>query len=182
MKVQFLLVGCLFLGGCFDDSSDIQAFMQQVQQSTVPKVEPLKPVKAFEHIPYLHTDLRSPFVLLPPQQGEVVAESRAGCLQPDMMSDKHGLELMALDTLKMRGTLGSGQKLWALLQDQEQKLHRVTVNDKLGLFHGRIIRVLPDRIDITELIPDGSGCFIPRDTSLQLESQQEADQKIGGGA
>jgi type IV pilus assembly protein PilP len=68
----------------------------------------------------------------------------------------------------MRGTLGHADQLWALIEASDQSMHRVGLNDRLGLFHGRVVAVKPDYIEITEFIPDGSGCTVQRNSKLQL--------------
>ncbi|WP_337842169.1 pilus assembly protein PilP [Rheinheimera sp.] len=181
MKPHILLLGSVLLGGCFDNSDDIRLFMQEVQQNAVATVPALKPVNAFEHQPYQSYLGRSPFVMPEPAQGAVAATGRAGCLQPEAGQSKQPLELVALDTLSMKGTLGANGLLWALLQDAEQKLHRVTVGDRLGLFYGEIRQVRPDKVLIDELVPDGSGCFIRRKTELQLELPATPTGQLQGG-
>ncbi|MFC4655618.1 MULTISPECIES: pilus assembly protein PilP [Rheinheimera] len=184
MRIAVLLLISLTLSACFDNSDDIRFFMQEVQQQAVAKIPPLKPVNAFVHQPYQSEQGRSPFVMPEPVQGAQSSQSRAGCLQPEPGQTKQPLELVALDTLTMKGTLGANGQLWALLLDGSQKLHRVTAGDKLGLFYGEISRVRPDKIQIRELVPDGSGCFIRRETELQLQlpAAQPEPQTNGRGA
>jgi type IV pilus assembly protein PilP len=163
-----LLIAATTLSGCFDDTADIQRFMEQVKANSSAKIAPLPPVKAFEHLPYTSSELRSPFSLPSPEAYNQQSIAQPGCIQLDNQREKQPLEQYALDNLKMRGTLGHNDELWALIEASDQSLHRVSVNDRLGLFHGKIIAVKPDSIEITEFIPDGSGCTVQRNSELQL--------------
>ena len=163
-----VLFACVLLAGCFDDTSDIQQFMADVKATTQAKVKPLPPVKAFEHLPYTSSQLRSPFSLPAPDLYSPTESARPGCIQPDNQREKQPLEQYAIDNLTMRGTLGDAGQLWALIQAADQSLHRITLDDRLGLFHGKVVAVKPDYIEITEFIPDGSGCTVQRNRKLQL--------------
>ena len=163
-----LLVTLLTLAGCFDDTADIQQFMAEVKANSSANIPPLPPVKAFEHLPYTSAELRSPFSLPSPEAYNQLPVHQPGCIQLDNKREKQALEQYAIDNLKMRGTLGHADQLWALIEASDQSLHRISINDRLGLFHGKVIAVKPDYIEITEFIPDGSGCTVQRNSKLQL--------------
>jgi type IV pilus assembly protein PilP len=167
-KAAFMLVVVTILTGCFDDTTDIRQFMAEVQANTSANIPPLPPIKDFEHLPYTSSDLRSPFSLPSPQMYNRQPVHQPGCVQPDSQREKQALEQYAIDNLKMRGTLGHADQLWALIEASDQSMHRIGVNDRLGLFHGKVIAVKPDYIEITEFIPDGSGCTVQRNSKLQL--------------
>jgi len=170
MKIASLLLSffSLCLTGCFDDTTDIQQFMADVKTNSRAGIAPLPPVKAFEHLPYTSSDLRSPFSLPSPDAFNQQSVHQPGCIQLDNQREKQALEQFAVDNLKMRGTLGHADQLWALIEASDQSLHRISINDRLGLFHGKVIAVKPDYIEITEFIPDGSGCTVQRNSKLQL--------------
>ncbi len=156
------------LTGCFDDTTDIQQFMADVKANSSASIPPLPPVKAFEHLPYTSSELRSPFSLPSPNVYNQQPVHQPGCIQPDNQREKQTLEQYAIDNLKMRGTLGHADQLWALIEATDHSMHRIGLNDRLGLFHGKVIAVKPDYIEITEFIPDGSGCTVQRNSKLQL--------------
>lgn len=163
-----LMVALITLTGCFDDTTDIQQFMADVKANSSAKIPPLPPVKAFEHLPYTSSELRSPFSVPSPEAYNQQPMHQPGCIQLDNQREKQALEQYAIDNLKMRGTLGHADQLWALIEASDQSMHRISVNDRLGLFHGKVIAVKPDYIEITEFIPDGSGCTVQRNSKLQL--------------
>lgn len=163
-----LILALLMLTGCFDDTTDIQQFMADVKANSNAQIPPLPPVKAFEHLPYTSSELRSPFSQPSPEVYNQQPVHQPGCIQPDNQREKQVLEQYAIDNLKMRGTLGHADQLWALIEASDQSMHRISINDRLGLFHGKVIAVKPDYIEITEFIPDGSGCTVQRNSKLQL--------------
>ncbi|HJS14118.1 pilus assembly protein PilP [Rheinheimera sp.] len=163
-----LIVSLITLAGCFDDTTDIQQFMADVKANSNAKIPPLPPVKAFEHLPYTSSELRSPFSVPSPEAYNQQPLHQPGCIQLDNQREKQALEQYAIDNLKMRGTLGHADQLWALIEASDQSMHRISINDRLGLFHGKVIAVKPDYIEITEFIPDGSGCTVQRNSKLQL--------------
>lgn len=162
------LITSIFLTACFDDVSDIQAHMEQVKANARPRVEPLPQANEFIHIPYAAANMRSPFSEPTPEAIQDRFLQLQDCLHPDPNRRKEPLERFSLDNLKMRGTLGDSETMDALVESADRALHRVTINNYMGLFHGRIIKVEPTHLDLIELIPDGSGCWVERTTRVQM--------------
>ncbi len=111
---------------------------------------------------------RSPFSSPRPEAIQENFSQLQDCLSPDPTRQKEPLEKYALDNLKMRGTLGDANNVWALIEASDKTLHRITQHNYLGLFHGQVVQVGPSQIDILELIPDGAGCWKERTTVLQM--------------
>jgi type IV pilus assembly protein PilP len=78
------------------------------------------------------------------------------------------LEKFALGDLVMRGTLGDEGITWALVEASDSTLHRVTEGNYVGLYNGRITEVGSKNVKIIELTPDGAGCWIERETVIDL--------------
>ncbi|MEH8016852.1 pilus assembly protein PilP [Rheinheimera muenzenbergensis] len=168
MRRLSLVVAALLLSGCFDDISDVQNHIAEVKSNTRARVEPLPEIQEFTHIPYSAQDARSPFSAPRPEAIQDRFLQTQDCLHPDPRRRKEPLEKYALDNLKMRGTLGEISKIWALIEASDRTLHKVTLNNYVGLFHGRVISVEPTHIELLELIPDGAGCWKERTTMLQM--------------
>ena len=168
MKRLIVVAMALALSGCFDDLSDVQNHIAEVKANTRARVEPLPEVQEFEHIPYSSQDARSPFSVPRPEAIQDKFLQVQDCLHPDPRRRKEPLEKYALDNLKMRGTLGEINKIWALIEASDKTLHKVTLSNYVGLFHGRVINVEPTHIELLELIPDGAGCWKERTTMLQM--------------
>ncbi len=131
----------------------------------------MKEPPQFEHFDYQADMLRSPFVPPSRELTEEVIDTTKDCLQPDLKRRKSRLETYALDNLKMRGTLSEDNVVWALVETTDGNVYRMGVGEYLGLYHGRIAKVSAQNIDIIELVPDGSGCWTERNSSLELTGE-----------
>ena len=171
MKTWFsVLMACLLLTACDHDLDEVKAFVQKTQDAYRPNPDPLPEIPEFKHIPYTAQVIRSPFVEPDPEMIEVQVAQRRDCLTPSRERKRHPLESFAMDDLFMRGTLGTGEELYALIQAKDGKLFRMAVNQYLGLFHGRITRISPRALTIEEMVPEGDGCWAKRVTKLELRA------------
>ncbi len=167
-KKLLLLPLIVLMSGCFDDTTEQRAFMDEVKASTKPKVEPIPEITQFEHFEYSAGNLRSPFVAPEPEVIQDTLVQVQSCLHPDPKRKKEPLEGFPLDNLTMRGTLGEGEQIWALITASDETLHRVTVGNYVGLYNGKITQVQSNFIEILEMIPDGAGCWKERLTKLEM--------------
>ncbi|MCL2917104.1 pilus assembly protein PilP [Shewanella litorisediminis] len=161
----------LFLTGCIGDRSDLELFVTTTKAQHVAKIPPLKEPPVFEHFAYQAELLRSPFVPPSRELTEEAVDVSKDCTQPDLKRRKGRLETYALDNLKMRGTLTQDKRIWALVQTNDGNVFRLGVGDYLGLYHGRISKVTPQNVEVIELIPDGSGCWAERSSTLELAGE-----------
>ena len=167
--VIFLFLAGL-LSGCGDDLSDVREFVQSVKESYRPQAEPLPEIPEFTHIQYTAQVVRSPFVEPDPEAIKMQTSIAKDCLMPDAGRKRHPLERFALDDIQMRGSLGRGEELYALVQAQDSSIFKVQVDDYLGLFHGRVISVSTSEILLEEMVPEGDGCWSIRKNKLELTS------------
>jgi type IV pilus assembly protein PilP len=163
-----VLITLAFLSGCYDDTSDLSAHMQQVQAATTSHIEPMPEVHPFNHYDYSAFDLRSPFSLTRPEAIQQKIQQMSGGLSPDPRRRKQPLEKFALGDLTMRGTMGDGGVLWALMEASDFTLHRISIGSYLGLFDGRITEVSAKSVKLVELAPDGAGCWVERETVIKI--------------
>ena len=163
-----VLIALTLVSGCFDDTSDIQAHMEQVKATTTSQIDPMPEVHEYNHFEYSALELRSPFSLPKPEVIQQKIQQMSGCLSPDPRRRKQPLEAYALGDLTMRGTLGDDGVLWALIEASDFTLHRVSIDSYLGLFDGRITEVSAKRVKLVELTPDGAGCWVERETVIRI--------------
>ena len=169
MKKLILVFSLAFiLSACNDDTAKQKEFIDQVKASTTPNVEPIPELTKFEHFEYSAGKKRSPFVAPQPEIIQSNLVQVKNCLHPDPERTREPLEKYPLDNLSMKGTLGTNGKTWALIKAADDTLHRVSVGDYLGLYHGEITDVKSNFIQLLELIPDGSGCWKERLTKLEM--------------
>ena len=167
---KFALLALLSAGltGCGDDISDLQEFVSSVKATQTGYVEPMPEVTPFQHEDYVASELRSPFVAPQPELIVDAVEVVKDCLTPDVNRIKEPLEAYAIDNLTMKGTVGDAEGLWALIQTDDGGLFRVRAGYHMGLYFGLVTQVRRDGLDLIELIPDGSGCWVERYTDVTL--------------
>ena len=164
-KILFLV---FLLSGCFDDTSDLKAYVVQVKANRTVSIDPMPEVPIFDHFDYSAHALRSPFDIPQVERIQEKIQQKKGCLSPDPERIKEPLERFALSDLIMRGTLGKTHELWALIEASDKSFHRVGEGAYLGLFNGRISYIGYKNVTVVELVPDGSGCWVKRETVVTM--------------
>ncbi|MCL1125562.1 pilus assembly protein PilP [Shewanella surugensis] len=176
MKIKSLsfcfLCPIFFNLGC-SDKGDLEQFVTDTKKKHTAHIAPLKAAPQFEHFDYSGKGMRSPYVLPVRKLTEEVVDRTKNCLQPELNRQKTNLETYALDNLKMRGSLtdphlGAKPVIWALIETHDGQVHRLSVGDYLGLYHGEIAVITETNIEIIELIPDGGGCWTHRSSHMAL--------------
>jgi len=178
MKKILTLFILLTISGCFDDTADLKVHIAKVQASTPKTIKPMPEVPVFDHFDYSVQSLRSPFDKPRVEAIQEKIQEVSGCLSPDPQRKKQPLEKYSLSDLSMRGTLSGLDMTWALVAGSDASIHRVTVGHFLGLYNGRITNVSQTNVKVMELIPDGAGCWVERETSLvMVKSGTEGQRK-----
>lgn len=169
-RLIYLVVSIALLQGCEAPMQDAKSFVASVNKTKGIAIEPLPKPAEYNHFAYSAGFARSPFDA--PQQEltiDVISKAR-DCLQPDVNRRKSLLEANGLDNLIMRGTLGTPDELWALIQTNTGDVYKVKKGNYIGLFHGKITQVSEQQVELIEIVPDGSGCWVERQNSLSLNS------------
>ncbi|WP_415902638.1 pilus assembly protein PilP [Neptuniibacter sp. QD29_5] len=171
--VAFLMVGCV---DWIDDTSDLQKYVAEMNKIKGGNIEPLPEFKPYNSFVYEGASLREPFraIELATENESVPEDGLFGELKPDLEREKSYLESFALDDLSMVGTINQreGDRLWALVEDQNAEIHRVTVGDYMGLDHGEITSLDELQINIIEIIKNGRGGWMKRTRSLALNEPE----------
>ncbi|GMM86387.1 pilus assembly protein PilP [Pseudoalteromonas sp. MTN2-4] len=173
LKSVAISLSLIFLAACNDDTAQQKEFIDQVQASATPKVEPIPNMKEFEYFPYSAGTLRSPFDAPQPEVIESRLVQVKNCLQPDQNRARDPLEKYPIDNLVMKGTIALSGVTWALIRAADQGLFRVKQGEYMGLYHGEVVGIYDDHVELLELIPDGTGCWKERLTKVEIiESTQ----------
>ncbi|MDX1454818.1 MAG: pilus assembly protein PilP [Gammaproteobacteria bacterium] len=164
-----LLGAVTLLGACAGDTSDLQRFVAAEKAKKPGPIAPLPQIKPYETFIYQAQEERSPFV--PDSEtrvepGTAVASNNG--LAPDANRNKEYLEQYTLDGLKMVGTIDFRGTDFALVEDPEGTVHRVTVGNYLGQNHGKITEISELEVRLTEIIPDGLGGWMERQAAIGL--------------
>ncbi len=161
----------LLLAGCGEGLSDLQQFVQQTRAKPPGRIEPIPEFTPYQNFEYTSHDLRDPFKLVDfrrdIQQEDIIAEGASGP-RPDLDRVKEPLEDFPLDTLRLKGTIDKDGIKWGLIFAPDNTIHRVIEGNYMGQNHGRIIAVSDQKIELTEIVPDGLGNYIERQSAVAL--------------
>ncbi len=165
-----LVVFSLGLAGCSDDDvTDLQKYIQEVKARPKGAIEPLPETKIVESFIFNPEGLRDPFrpleVKLDESGSDVAGYSG---VRPDTERRKEELEAFSLDSLRMVGTLTDHEGLWGLVRTKDGTIHSVRVGNYMGQNYGRIVRILEDRIELMEIVPDKPGTWREQQATLAL--------------
>ncbi len=155
------------LGGCTSGMSHLREWVAQEKAKKGPPLPPLPVIKTFETFAYKDQNLRDPFSPSPLEAGGYNTNGP----RPDAARPKQPLEMFPLDALKMVGTIGTGPDTQALIKDPTGVIHRVVVGNYMGQSDGRITKVTPDKVDLTELVPNGNGGWMERKAEIAMSEQ-----------
>lgn len=164
-----LLLSCsLLLTACSGrDLSDLETYVAAVKARPKRAIEPLPEIKTVETFVFDPEGLRDPFA--PSKTVQPPREAMIGSgVKPDLARPREELESFALDSLRMMGTVKKEDVLWGLIGTSEGTVYRVRVGNYLGQNHGKIIRILNDRIELVEIVPDAPGTWKERQAALAL--------------
>ncbi|MGH8225066.1 MAG: pilus assembly protein PilP [Gammaproteobacteria bacterium] len=155
----------LLLSGCGggDKMQDLHDWTTHVKARPGPKIPPIPEMARYRAYSYPATNTRSPFV--------AVNAPVATGVQPNRHRQKQYLEQFPLDSLKFVGEITIGGAAYALIQDPQGIVHRVSAGDYLGQNNGRITAVLSNALKLTEIVPNGTGGYQRRSASLTLAQQ-----------
>lgn len=167
LRLLSALLTLVVLSGCMSGKGEVEKWVQQEKAKKGTPLDPPPAIKTFETFEYTlrAPDDRDPFDL--PTREEEQQAANAGP-RPDQNRTREALESYPLDGLKMVGTLGSPNSPEGLLKDPESVIRRVRVGNYVGQNYGRITAISEGQIDLVELVPNQTGGWIERQTSISL--------------
>ncbi len=167
----FLLLSVVFLTACSGGSgfSDLETFVSETMAKPKGRIAPLPEFKPYSAFIYSASALRSPF------ESPVAFEEMNNRVDdlvdaPDQSRPQQALERHALSELRLVGTLAKDAdgNLKALIKTQAGNVHMVEQGQYMGKNHGRIINITDSKLELIEVVPNGSGGWISRPQSLGL--------------
>ncbi|MGR9116634.1 MAG: pilus assembly protein PilP [Gammaproteobacteria bacterium] len=159
----FLMAGCVN-----NDNSDLTSFIAEVKARPKTQIEPLPAIKIVEPFIFRPDGLRDPFK--PLDRVDTVDEggmASGSGIRPDTSRRKEELESYSLDSLRMVGTVKK-DGIWGLIKASDGTIHRVRVGNHMGKNYGKIIRIVEDKIELMEIVPDKPGTWREQQASLAL--------------
>jgi type IV pilus assembly protein PilP len=156
-----LLVAC---GG--EEFEDLQDFVKSSGADLRGQVDPAPEIRPYEPFPYDNSAaLPDPFK---PRKQETKTAGGSRLNQPDFARPKQELEEFPLESMKMVGYLQKGGVGNAIIRSSEGKLHRAKAGNYIGMNFGQITSVTETEVKIKEMVQDGAGDWLERESSLQL--------------
>ena len=156
------------LSACTESMDDLNKYIVSIKERPADPIEPIPPVKTYTPYEYSRLTGRDPFHASLSEGSEVAKSSKGTGPKPDFDRPKQYLEKYELDTLSMVGTFSKESSDWALVRDPEGVVHRVPVGDYMGRNYGRVVAITNTEVDLSELVPDGSGGWLVREASIAL--------------
>ncbi|NUR22424.1 pilus assembly protein PilP [Frateuria sp.] len=165
-RLLLMLAVLLLLAGCTRGMSDLRDWVAQEKSKKGAPIPPLPVIKTFETFQYSDDGKRDPFSASTAELQPSAAAS--GGPRPDQDRPKQPLEMFALDSLKMVGTVGLGAGMEALVKDPGGVIHRIHRNEYMGQNYGRVTAIAEDHVDLVELVSNGNGGWMERSASMGL--------------
>ena len=176
MKI-LLLLSVVFLVACSESNvGDLEEFIAQTTAKPKGRIAPLPEFKPYSAFIYSASAMRSPF------ESPVVFEEMTSRVDdtvnaPDMNRVKQALENYNLSELSLVGTLSKDAdgSLKGLVKTQSGNVHMVESGQFMGKNHGRIINISDSKLELIEVVPNGSGGWITRPQTLGLNQSAGGD-------
>jgi type IV pilus assembly protein PilP len=156
------------LSGCANPNIDeLRAYVDAQKAKPPSRIESLPEIKQISTFVFEADGRRDPFMPVDNDQKEEAGFAGNG-ISPDFNRRKEELESYSLDSIRMVGILEQSGVTWGLVKTKEGTIHRVRNGNYMGQNHGRIIQITEDKIDLTEIVQDGTGGYSERQASLAL--------------
>jgi len=170
-RLIFVLSLIGLVTACGQGVGDLRTYVQQIKSQPPGRIEPIPEFQPYQNFEYTSHDLRDPFRLVdfrrPDENSEELAAITSGP-KPNIDRVREPLEDFPLDTLRLKGTLTKDGIKWGLIFAPDNTVHRVLEGNYMGQNHGRIISVTDEKIELTEIVPDGLGNYIERSSAVAL--------------
>ena len=170
MKRVLVLACAAALAACGGEQfGDLKNELNDMTKDLRGRVDPLPQVRPYEPVAYQAENEVDPFR---PGRIEVAlaggATPAAGGRAPDLDRPKEPLEAYPLESIQMVGSLTQGRETFALVK-AGPNLYRVRKGNYMGQNFGVITGIDESQISLKELIQEGSGEWVERSSSLQLQ-------------
>lgn len=165
-KAQWVLMVLLLSGCSGEEFQDLQDFVKNSGADLRGQVDRAPEIKPYEAFVYDNSaSLPSPFK---PRKQELKNMGGSGLNQPDFTRPKQELEEYPIESMKVVGYLRKGGVGNAIIRSSAGKVHRVKVGNYIGMNFGQISSITETEVKIKEMVQDGAGDWVERESTLQL--------------
>ncbi|MCW5256942.1 pilus assembly protein PilP [Verminephrobacter aporrectodeae] len=165
--LAFILSGCGPAG-----QEELHQWMADQRANARPGVKPLEEPKKFVPESYTQGDATEPFnalrltQILQRDSGQTASNS--ALVAPEMARRKEPLEVFALESIAMVGSLNKEDTPTALLRI-DNLIYQVKIGNYLGKNYGKIVKITESSIQLREIVQDTTGDWVERSASLDLQ-------------
>lgn len=173
MKAKLLILSSLIaLSACSEEHSDLQEWMTQQKIEAKSKIKPAEKPQPMERVTYFTPVLSGPHAFSSTKMRTASQNANA----PDMNRPKELLENYSLENLTFVGTIGTANNLSGLIE-VDGHIYTVRLGNYLGQNYGRISKITPDEIEVTEVVEDADGTWVNRKASVSADNSSSEDKK-----
>lgn len=168
-----VLAACLPLVACTSsEQEELQTWMAQERANARPRIKPLEEPKLFTPQAYLGSESMDPFnpmkLMQVLRRESVQSNANTSLMAAELNRRKEPLEAEPLDAMTMVGSLDKKGVPTALVR-VGTLLYQVRSGNYLGQNYGKITRITETSIQLREIVQDGSGDWIERNSTLELQ-------------
>ena len=167
LALSMILAACSGAG----KHQDLKDYIAETKRRPAGQIDPLPPFVPYKSFAYSAMAKRSPFDPPSEEIANLVVGKKSN-IKPDLSREKELLESFNLGSLKMVGTLKRDDTLWALIDDNEGGIHRVTTGNYMGANHGRIVATSSRQVDVIEIVPNGADGWVERPKVLPIAEKE----------
>lgn len=165
-----LVISVLALAACAgEEHRDLKQELHELTKDFRGRVEPLPQVKPYEPVAYTAEGQVDPFrpERIDVAGARVAANAGSSRIEKERDRPKEPLEAFPLESIEMVGTLTRHKETFGLVK-AGPNLYRVRKGNYMGQNFGVVIGIDEGQISLKELIQDGGGEWVERDSALQL--------------
>ena len=170
MKKILIIAALAALAGCGgEEHGDLKQELNQLTKDLRGRVDPLPQVRPYEPVPYTAEGLVDPFrpERIDVAQRQLASSNSTSRIDKERDRPKEPLEAFPLESIQMMGSITQHKETFGLVK-AGPNLYRVKKGNYMGQNFGVVTGIDESQISLKELIQDGAGEWIERNSALQL--------------
>lgn len=168
IKLMGVSILALFFSACNEGVSDIDDYFADNRAQAAKPIDPIPELKPYLRYVYPEHE-KDPFdraMLIPEAVPQQMVDSG---VKLDVNRVREFLEGFPLDGLSMVGTVNKENTLWALIKTPDGGVQSIKKDNYLGQNYGQILNISEAKIEIKEVVSNGSGGYKERETMISLK-------------